>query len=100
MKARWLRDKADPPLKAICKAWPRLRELKFGDLNSLKRNFDPDLGVRYYLGRSTFEQEVKTLRKMDQEYLRAMHIVPIRPCMLTMSSKSTDKTKSSNFKFW
>ena len=41
------------------------------------RNYDGDiLGIP--------EEEAQLLRRQDDEYLRSVHIVPIRPSLLTM----------------
>ena len=71
------------PLTEICGCWPQLVELKIkGHGNTLSWNYDAEfIGVH--------EEEAKLLRKRttDNDYLRQVHIVPIKPCLLTMSSK-------------
>ena len=48
-----------------------------------RRNYDADfLGIH--------EEEAELLRQKDEEFLRRVHIVPIRPSVLTMSSKFPD----------
>ena len=68
------------PFEEIWNCWPQLQELKFyGQNNSLNRNYDSDFcGIH--------EEEADLLRQEGKEYLERVHIVPIKPCLLTMPS--------------
>ena len=74
------------PCGEIWKLWPDLEELKISGKDMPRtRNFDADFcGIH--------ELEAVELRKMDEEYLRAVQIVPVRPSLLTMKSKDLIKT--------
>ena len=75
--------RSDPlPISEISQVWPDLEELNIhGRDNFLGQNYDADFcGV--------YEDEAELLRTKDEDYLRAVHIVPVRPCLLTMSSKN------------
>ena len=75
------------PLQDICQFWPDLQELKIhGAKNFVAQIHDAD-----FLGIS--EEEAETLRQHeeDEEYLQAVHIVPVRNCILTMKGKITGK---------
>ena len=65
----------------VAEVWPNLEYLKIhgGDC-FVTRNYDADfLGIN--------EEEAEELRGKDEEYLRTVQIVPIRPSLLTMKSK-------------
>ena len=70
-----------PSLAEIWEVYPFLQELKIkGTGNKLKFNYDSQFcGI--------FDEEVELLREKEEEYLKAVHIVPIRPSVLTMPSK-------------
>ena len=76
-----LHESEDLPCQEFWELWPDLQELEVRGIEcTLSRNFDAEFcGVH--------KEEAKVLREMDQEYLRAVHIVPIRPSLLTMRSK-------------
>ena len=69
-----------PPFQQIWERWPDLEEFYFGGKNTfLERNCDADFcGIH--------EEEAELLRGMDEGYFKAVQIVPIRPCPLTMPS--------------
>ena len=69
------------PVGEIWEGWPQLEELKFyGRWNILNRNYDLDFcGIH--------EDEANLLKLNSDEYLRSVHIVHIKPCLLTMPSK-------------
>ena len=72
---------SDPlPISQVSECWPDLEELNIhGAYNFLGRNYDADFcGVH--------EEEAEMLRTADDDYLKAVHIVPTRPCLLTMQS--------------
>ena len=66
----------------IWELWPDLEELEiFGKNPTPTRNLDADFcGIH--------EEEAEALRKMDEDYLRKVQIVPIRVSLLTMRRKS------------
>ena len=68
------------PVEEIWECWPQLEELKFfGQNNFLNRNYDSDFcGIHV--------EEVNLLRQKGSEYLQNVHIVPIKPCLLSMPS--------------
>ena len=70
------------PLTEVWELYPNLEELKMkGEFNKLNCSYDSQFcGI--------FEEEAEWLRTRDEEYLKAVHIVPIRPSVLTMPSKS------------
>ena len=74
--------KADPvPFLQVCETWPDLQKLKIsGTENILHGNYDADI-----IGIS--EEEVEILWRMEEKDLGQLQIVPIRPSLLTMSSK-------------
>ena len=69
------------PVEEIWECWPRLEELKvFGTNSFLNRNYDMDFcGIH--------EQEVEMLKRKGGKFLQSFHVVPIKPCLLTMQSK-------------
>ena len=70
-----------PPYGELWELWPNLEELNIkGAKMTLRKNYDAEFcGIN--------EEEAELLRKMDDEYLRNVHLVPIRPSLLTMQSK-------------
>ena len=89
-------------LEQVWECWPRLEKLNFGysewaqslmheEVTPLGRNCDAAfLGIH--------EEEAVLLRRQDEEYLRDVHIVPLRPSLLTMPSKrSSCETLLLNF---
>ena len=69
------------PCAELWELWPNLEELKiFGLMSKLTENYDAE-----FCGIS--EEEAEELRTMDDEYLGNVHIVPIRPSLLTMQSE-------------
>ena len=68
-------------LSDIWEMYPALEELKIkGKADKLNSNYDAQFcGI--------FEEEAEMLREKDEEYLRTVNIVPIRPSVLTMPSK-------------
>ena len=71
-----------PSISEICELWPCLEQLKiFGDKNCLKRNYDAE-----FCGIS--EEEADLIREKDEDFLQAVHIVPIQPCLSTMKCNS------------
>ena len=70
------------PLNEIFLCWTYLRQLQIIDVvNFAPRCHDDDFcGIN--------NEEAELLREQDEEFLKAVHIVPIRPCLLTMPSKS------------
>ena len=79
-----------PDISEIFQLWPGLKELIIrGEDNCLKRSYDADFcGIH--------AEEVELLMEKDDNYLKAVHIVPIRPCLYTMTGK---KLNSSLYKF-
>ena len=71
------------PCGEISELWPDLEKVTciYDIENVLTNNCDAQ-----FCGIS--EKEAEVLREMDEEYLRNVHIVPIRPSLLTMPSKS------------
>ena len=69
------------PCAEIWELWPDLEELKVHVRGCPKiKNNDAEIcGVH--------EEEAENLRGMDDEFLRTVQIVPIRPSLLTMESK-------------
>ena len=76
------------PCGEIWEMWPKLEELKIsGSQITLTRNYDADFcGIH--------EEEASQLRKMDENYIRAVHLVPIRPSLLTMKRKYLNENPS------
>ena len=76
-----------PALDQVFSLWPHLDQLILtGDNNAEEndywQNFDAELcGIS--------REEVETLWGKDEEFLRALQIVPIRPCITTVHSKSS-----------
>ena len=70
------------PFSDIWTLWPQLVELKVNvSARRPNRNYDADFcGI--------FEEEAEVLRGQNEEYLQKVHVVPIRPCVLTMARKS------------
>ena len=70
------------PFSEIWELWPRLEELEVsGDCLILRDSYDAEFcGIH--------PEEAKILREKDDEYLKTVNIVPIRPSILTMKSKS------------
>ena len=68
------------PISKIVELWPALETLEIsGNGNTLRRSYDADIcGIN--------AEEVELLWEKDEEYLKAVHIVPIRPSLLTMTS--------------
>ena len=61
-------------------SWPKLEELATNLEGYWNCNFDAEIcGI--------FQEEVDFLRQQSTEYLQAVHIVPVRPALTTMSSK-------------
>ena len=75
------------PFSEIWGLWPHLEQVQVrGVYNLLKRNYDADFcGV--------FPEEAAKLEKEDEDYLKAVHTVPIRPSLLTMHSKCSQKKR-------
>ena len=71
-----------PDISQIFQLWPGLKQLTIaGEQNILKRSYDPDFcGIH--------AEEVELLMEMDENYLQAVHIVPLRPCLCTMTGKN------------
>ena len=69
------------PFQRVFECWPALEVLRLAvDRNNLSHNLDSEFcGIN--------SEEVELLWEMDVEDLKAVHIVPIRPCILTMTSK-------------
>ena len=69
------------PCQELWELWPGLEELKVeGVSETLRQNYDAEFcGI--------FEEEAELLRAQDEEFLRTVQIVPIRPCLLTMRSE-------------
>ena len=69
------------PCREVWETWPNLQELKVrGTCGTLEQNYDAEFcGIH--------EEEAELLRGMDDEYLRNVQIVPIRPSLLTMRCK-------------
>ena len=69
------------PFSDIWTCWPDLHKLSiYGSTVSITRNFDADFcGIT--------EQEAEWLRRQPTRFLKKVHIVPIKPCLLTMKSK-------------
>ena len=82
----WLKldiDKAKSlPCQALWELWPQLEHIEVcGEGNTLTHNYDAEFcGIH--------DEEAELLRKMDNKYLRRVHIVPIRPSVVTMRGKS------------
>ena len=76
----WVTYNELPPVFPIWELWPHLEELVItGDYNYLQRSYDADFcGIN--------KEEVELLMDKDNEFLQAVHIVPIRPCIWTMTS--------------
>ena len=68
------------PFRDIWKLWPQLVGLKINvKAQYSNRNYDADFcGI--------WKEEAQILREKDEEYLRSLHIVPVRPSVLTMTS--------------
>ena len=76
------------PLADIWECWPQLEDLKktWRGLSAI-HSYDADFcGIH--------QEEVDMLAWEGREYLQNVHIVPIRPCILTMSSKHFHKSLS------
>ena len=70
------------PVREICLYWQHFEKLKItGSAECIKRNYDEE-----FCG--LFDDEVKHLAKKNDDYLKKVHIVPRRPCLLTLPSKS------------
>ena len=69
------------PFSDIWKLWPQLVGLRITvSAKYPNRNYDADFcGI--------YEEEAEILREKDANYLRNVHIVPVRPSILTMTSK-------------
>ena len=69
------------PYSEIWELWPHLEYLKVtGEEHSGQQSFDSEIcGIH--------AEEAKLLREMDEEDLKVVHNVPVRPCLLTMSCK-------------
>ena len=81
------------PILEICELWPNLQELTISGADYFQAlNYDA-----YFCG--IFEEEAYMLRGMDVDFLKAVHIVPVRHCMLTMLRKycQLDMNSYSNF---
>ena len=78
------------PCREIWELWPRLEELKIlGSQMTLSKNLDAEFcGIH--------EVEAVDLRELewDEEYLRTVQIVPIRPSLFTMKGKSLKKIRA------
>ena len=74
-------DNGFMPLRNIFECWQGLRQLKKMDaLYFAQRYHDDDFcGINF--------EEAQALREQNEEIIKAVHIVPIRPCLLTMPSK-------------
>ena len=69
------------PILEISQLWPCLQQLTIGGADYFQAlNYDA-----YFCG--IFEEEALMLRGMDENYLKAVHIVPVRHCILTMLGK-------------
>ena len=87
---RSIRLKRDSlPLSEIFQFWPDLKKLRiFGAKNFPNRHYDADLcGIH--------EEEAALLRQMNPDFLQHVHIVPIKPSLLSMTSKDLN----SEYKF-
>ena len=74
------------PYADLWATWPNLQVFDVTEgIAALKRNFDAD-----FLGLNP--EEVEFLREQDDEYLRRVHVVPIRPSLLTMKCKNRIRT--------
>ena len=69
------------PYALIFRLWPNLRTLAItGTTVDQLRNCDAEFcGIN--------QEEVELLKSVDEEHLRDVYIVPVRPCVTTMSSK-------------
>ena len=70
-----------PNISEMFQLWPGLTQLTItGEKNILKRSYDADFcGIH--------AEEVELLMEMDENYLQTVHIVPIQPCLYTMTGK-------------
>ena len=82
MKSDWLNEGYyEPPLAQLCGNWPDVEEMKITVAPyGIEDNYDAEFcGIHM--------DEVELLRRQDDEYLRHVHIVPSKPCLLTVPSK-------------
>ena len=64
----------------IPELWPKLEELRLSFLSScMKKNLDAEFGG--------INEEVDFLRQQNNDYLAAVYLLPVRPCLLTMSGQ-------------
>ena len=69
------------PLSQIFQSWPDLVELKIiGAKNFRQRNYDDELC-------GTNEEEAERLRRMNIEFLQNAQILPVKPSLVSMTSK-------------
>ena len=77
------RDTELPRFPQIWELWPKLEQVNVRwRYVHLDRYYDADFcGIH--------EEEAKYLRQKGDKFLRSVHIVPIKPCLATMSSESS-----------
>ena len=66
----------------VCKYWCHLEEIKLTQTYCFDANWNYDAE---FCG--IYEEEAELLRQQGVSYLKSVHIVPVRPCMLNIRSK-------------
>ena len=73
------------PYEELWAYWPEVQALEL--IEDLRGNYDTEfLGI--------YSEEVQILREMDEEFLEQLHLVPIRPSVLTRSGKTPAQVQS------
>ena len=79
-----------PPFDQVFSAWPNLEQLFLEVEAGQLRGFWPNADAQFC---GIDEEEVETLWVQDEDFLSALHIVPIRPSLTTLSSKYEQKVR-------